>query len=166
MVSFQSTRPRGARPPRLDYQQTVHCFNPRAHVGRDQTHHQYQYRQLVSIHAPTWGATRISPILTLTTWFQSTRPRGARLISFSYFSSVRRFNPRAHVGRDAFAEAYNLDVLVSIHAPTWGATETQLTLAESDGVSIHAPTWGATFNLIPVVYPYQVSIHAPTWGAT
>ena len=54
------------------------------------------------------------------------------------------FNPRTHAGCDlADAKAY-LPKVVSIHAPTRGAT------AESDkdflatGVSIHAPTRGAT----------------------
>ena len=55
------------------------CFNPRAHVGRD--------RDLitacgilvkVSIHAPTWGATKDWFYKTAEEMFQSTRPRGAR----------------------------------------------------------------------------------------
>ena len=36
----------------------------------------------------------------------------------------------------------------------------------SDLVSIHAPTWGATFALRDAAAPAAVSIHAPTWGAT
>jgi len=34
----------------------------------------------------------------------------------------RRFNPRAHVGRDLFKRVFNIFQGVSIHAPTWGAT--------------------------------------------
>mgnify|MGYP006901959086 CR=1 FL=1 len=57
---------------------------------------------LVSIHAPAWGATlygikNLNDIIL----FQSTRPHGARL-------SVARGKGRA--------------VSVSIHAPAWGAT--------------------------------------------
>ena len=33
-------------------------------------------------------------------------------------------------------------------------------------VSIHAPTWGATRNLLQISFLTKVSIHAPTWGAT
>ena len=80
-----------------------------------------------------------------------------------------------------------LVVLVSIHAPAWGATWTTpkriLSRASFNSrarvgrdhlgaawrlrvvVSIHAPAWGATYR------PYTnhsvyVSIHAPAWGAT
>ena len=34
--------------------------------------------------------------------------------------------------------------IVSIHAPTWGATGLAAKLQAIDLVSIHAPTWGAT----------------------
>ncbi len=56
---------------------------------------------------------------------------------------------------------------VSIHAPTWGATNyTDFAIPEFD-VSIHAPTWGATQSWVaPISRSYLVSIHAPTWGAT
>ena len=33
-------------------------------------------------------------------------------------------------------------------------------------VSIHAPAWGATFALGGVFLGLKVSIHAPAWGAT
>ena len=76
---FQSTRPRGARRaggrvadkagcfnPRahvgrdktsLTEVASLFCFNPRAHVGRDFRNVNSLQRWLVSIHAPTWGAT-------------------------------------------------------------------------------------------------------------
>ena len=57
---------------------TGRCFNPRAHVGRDQSVLFLVGSGLVSIHAPTWGATQLSL-------------RNGCLMSF---------NPRAHVGRD------------------------------------------------------------------
>ena len=77
------------------------CFNPRARVGRDAVEDRGRCDPLVSIHAPAWGATCISP----------TR-RAVRM----------RFNPRARVGRDP--EKWNLLQIfaVSIHAPAWGAT--------------------------------------------
>ena len=40
--------------------------------------------------------------------------------------------------------AYLLKGVVSIHAPTWGATTNELITLIGKEVSIHAPTWGAT----------------------
>ena len=34
--------------------------------------------------------------------------------------------------------------MISIHAPTWGATAKKLTIKIVLYISIHAPTWGAT----------------------
>ena len=79
---------------------------------------------------------------------------------------------------------------ISIHAPTWGATEDRrmLLLSNSDFnprshvgsdpdvmsnfisvnyISIHAPTWGATDYWMNIkIDAEKISIHAPTWGAT
>ena len=55
---------------------------------------------------------------------------------------------------------------VSIHAPTWGATNGQIVYCPPPFVSIHAPTWGATVQSDLDTYESAVSIHAPTWGAT
>ena len=78
--------------------------------------------------------------------FQSTHPRGVRLCPLFYVI---------------------LTLLVSIHAPTWGATTLRKSLILMPCVSIHAPTWGATDVIRNVEIPaLKVSIHAPTWGAT
>ena len=119
---FQSTRPRGARQVAGDnksilagFNPRAHvgrdlwlckmliptvCFNPRAHVGRDLIDLILHKLGLVSIHAPTWGATT------------SNAPPFADL----------SFNPRAHVGRDHIRQTAHCRERVSIHAPTWGAT--------------------------------------------
>ena len=56
--------------------------------------------------------------------------------------------------------------LVSIHAPTRGATcVLKIPLPDVD-VSIHAPTRGATIFLLRFISRERVSIHAPTRGAT
>ncbi len=78
------------------------CFNPRAHVGRDER----------------WRKRS-----TKKQQFQSTRPRGARQGRYVRVSNAR---------------------IVSIHAPTWGATTNAVGISGTTGVSIHAPTWGAT----------------------
>ena len=77
--------------------------------------------------------------------FQFTRPRGARL-------------------RTPAAAA--CAALVSIHAPTGGATLPVNQSSNEVEVSIHAPTGGATRPVIRYVAPEKVSIHAPTGGAT
>ena len=56
------------------------------------------------------------------------------------------FNPRTHMGCDATERARLCSVGVSIHAPTWGATDYGHDPVLRDKVSIHAPTWGATIS--------------------
>ena len=99
-------------------------FNPRARVGRDTVSRPFVPMATVSIHAPAWGATesRVHAIgdngvsihapawgATRTNlrgvtshWFQSTRPRGARLAGgCRLLQLLPCFNPRARVGRDS-----------------------------------------------------------------
>ena len=102
--------------------------------------------------------------------------------------SSARFNSRARVGRDPLQTVTHLVVVVSIHAPAWGATESAESAERFVMVSIHAPAWGATrkqteisavvkgFNSRARVgrdaaggrvgQLHDVSIHAPAWGAT
>ena len=54
------------------------------------------------------------------------------------------FNPRTHTGCDDLLFRYGVLVLVSIHAPTRGATDFPVFTYSSIPVSIHAPTRGAT----------------------
>ena len=123
--SFQSTRPRGARPRTQRSRAKDTRFNPRAHAGRDS-----DYRQVLVVFFPCFNprahagrdeqgvATPCSENV-----FQSTRPRGARLrgkyeqgitVNVSIHAPTRGatyegggqvgvktcFNPRAHAGRD------------------------------------------------------------------
>ena len=168
---FQSTRPRGAR----------RCFSS-----------SIRGNSLVSIHAPAWGATVLAPILAplidavsihAPAWGATFgRARGAW--------RGRCFNPRARVGRDlcrwsAVRPESQFQstrprgarrrvqvggaavVIVSIHAPAWGATRHCRGRRGRRGVSIHAPAWGATIQAAPHRHQQVgVSIHAPAWGAT
>ena len=151
---------------------------------RFQPHH-------VSIHAPAWGTTlrqtsgqrldscfnprtRVGCDLTCGyrhdggRRFQSTHPRGVRLIRRYFPSSIREFqstHPRGvrrsgKSSRDVFPQ-------VSIHAPAWGATAFEKAYYPMDiTVSIHAPAWGATSFQTKGSAQSRVSIHAPAWGAT
>ena len=77
------------------------------------------------------------------------------------------FNPRARVGRDVRHFLHALNAVISIHAPAWGATQTQFILSLiHDGISIHAPAWGATLDRVVHAVVERISIHAPAWGAT
>ena len=60
--------------------------------------------------------------------FQSTRPRGARLLARKPAIKHTSFNPRAHAGRDGQGGRSSDGGRVSIHAPTRGATTVWLLL--------------------------------------
>ena len=55
---------------------------------------------------------------------------------------------------------------ISIHAPTRGATDINLSGIVATEISIHAPTRGATIGLHAIYATPVISIHAPTRGAT
>ena len=142
-------------------------FNPRARVGRDTTRPGRSLMSSVSIHAPAWGATDALTTTNAAALFQSTRPRGARLMGITsldvdaWFQSTRPRGARPWL-------LSRLDKLrgVSIHAPAWGATSPSPSPSSSESVSIHAPAWGATSFTTSSRTSYSVSIHAPAWGAT
>ena len=77
---------------------------------------------IVSIHAPAGGATSSSVLISHSSRFQSTRPRGARPSSDAKEPSASSFNPRARGGRDPKKARLYLYPSVSIHAPAGGAT--------------------------------------------
>ena len=144
---------------------------------------------MISIHAPTRGATSSLPNKDKLRQFQSTLPRGERpgMFSFTYSS-----------------------LPISIHAPTRGATQIDrcidvnlifqstlprgerqnrqmqcrllknfnprshegsddekfILMRRTQDISIHAPTRGATLCQGNCTLVQEISIHAPTRGAT
>ena len=78
-------------------------FNPRSHEGSDDGVKNWEQNLTISIHAPTRGATFRILVPNLCKRFQSTLPRGERLLDTIL----------AHLTK-----------IISIHAPTRGATET------------------------------------------
>ena len=50
------------------------------------------------------------------------------------------------MGRDLDYHIRLKNLLVSIHAPAWGATEGPGLTLDEFLVSIHAPAWGATWS--------------------
>ena len=122
---FQSTHPRGVRRfakmlgtgPRI-FQST----HPRG-VRRSAYLAEWSL-STISIHAPTWGAT--NSIRSLWVGFRDFNPRthvgcDTKILVF-LDCKLQNFNPRTHVGCDSRIN-YDLPYkLISIHAPTWGAT--------------------------------------------
>ena len=144
---FQSTLPHGERPPRVeDVNLTTEFQSTLPHGERPLSGRFLMVIFLVSIHAPTWGAT--SQHLSGCAADIRFNPRshmGSDSMLLVAKASLRSFNPRSHMGSDSscilIQDTY---ILVSIHAPTWGATPPPDKRAMATVVSIHAPTWGAT----------------------
>ncbi len=145
-MTFQSTRPRGARPeavcgklPSLVFQST----RPRGARPRYQP--ALRHLDLVSIHAPARGATGLIGMAGLALQvFQSTRPRGAR--------------PPTQGGQSNGLE-------VSIHAPARGATSSTVYRVAAFGFQSTRPR-GARRSRKLRAKGWFVSIHAPARGAT
>ena len=127
------------------------CFNPRTHVGCDLKGRCRHFDEAVSIHAPTWGATAQSGATSSGRMFQSTHPRGVRhpfqVPTFCHLE-FQSTHPRGvrHLrwssGRKSwtFQSTHPRGVrllgfprprpkVVSIHAPTWGATSLEYVFA-------------------------------------
>ena len=99
---FQSTLPRGERHDTNIRQARSHYFNPRSHEGSDW-------------HLPMLSRENLI--------FQSTLPRGERRLADAWPDQVANFNPRSHEGSDErTVTQIHLLFLISIHAPTRGAT--------------------------------------------
>ena len=83
----------------------------------------------------------------------------------STFLLFAGFNPRTHVGCDTTSSFDERLGDVSIHAPTWGATQLGASFTTVDEFQSTHPRGVrlADYLGIPVTC---VSIHAPTWGAT
>ena len=59
-----------------------------------------------------------------------------------------------------------VEITISIHAPTRGATYVLVFCLGIPQISIHAPTRGATCANYGLDNALKISIHAPTRGAT
>ena len=161
-------------------------FNSRTHAGCDLTDSQITSNNLVSIHAPTRGATkhhdrpeifrvcfnsrthagcdRLPSLVTNGNLrFQFTHPRGVRHIKKGSIGITICFNSRTHAGCDPMPSKTVKIGAVSIHAPTRGATSSSGGRLKRTDVSIHAPTRGATivrFIMIGIVTSFNSRTHA------
>ncbi len=101
-------------------------FNPRSHKGSDGIITVIQIGRVISIHAPTRGATCF-PLISLSSLSISIHAptRGATTAALFGFPQSRHFNPRSHKGSDRCLDPGRFVEYISIHAPTRGATFTR-----------------------------------------
>ena len=109
-LGFQSTLPRGERRVLTQTHPHRQHFNPRSHEGSDIRKPYLIIKRVISIHAPTRGATFFP-------------------CKFVYYSS--NFNPRSHEGSDVYNLVSRTGIDISIHAPTRGATRMSSKLSSS-----------------------------------
>ena len=137
-------------------------------MGCDRIGSDTRLQWLVSIHAPTWGATshRDSGFSTGYGFNPRTHVGCDPIVVITTYLCIG-FNPRTHVGCDHVRGPQICRTAdVSIHAPTWGATPRgRWNIAAETFQSTHprGVRPGHQQKNGPV---QQVSIHAPTWGAT
>ncbi len=143
---FQSTHPSGVRPPANKAQRTKDIFQSthpsgvrhlinslKAWVGIFQSTHPSGVRlsrsgqggrgQLISIHAPQWGATRrVCRCRAAIGNFNPRTPVGCDQVDTRRRATRYHFNPRTPVGCDTRQAHRSHHRRISIHAPQWGAT--------------------------------------------
>ena len=147
MLIFQFTLPREERRQVQAQPLTLQNFNPRSHERSD--HFQRTLWRLlchISIHAPTRGATSPGTTPLRWHWFQYTLPREERHITPEQWEQLKNFNtrshersdngwwlsrgagsnfnPRSHERSDNYIPDEFKSYIISIHAPTRGATMT------------------------------------------
>ena len=103
---FQSTHPHGVRlrPAPRGPTAYISFQSTHPHGVRQGTIHRPGWYQIISIHAPTWGATGASSLYWYTIYvFQSTHPHGVRPLRRRCGPTTQpNFNPRTHMGCDRF----------------------------------------------------------------
>ncbi len=123
VLQFQSTLPREERPFPTDFVTAfMPYFNPRSHERSDFTGDYTFEVTLISIHAPTRGATHNAGTVGTAKEFQYTLPREERPNPSSSAFMDRYFNPRSHERSDFCFMRFAISSGISIHAPTRGAT--------------------------------------------
>ena len=101
---------------------------------------------IISIHAPTRGATR--RVICPSSWILYFNPRSYKRSDRKNDTRLNKglyFNPRSYKRSDFNVDILTLQTIISIHAPTRGATHISLLRRKKPMISIHAPTRGATF---------------------
>ena len=120
----------------------------------------------ISIHAPTRGATLSTVIVLNISEFQSTLPREERPCTSRLCLYIYNFNPRSHERSDLVL-CHSYRIYLNFNPRSHERSDLILVLELVNYViSIHAPTRGATLCGFQFCILFQISIHAPTRGAT
>ena len=105
-------------------------------------------REDISIHAPTRGATQKLGIASVKMYdFNPRSHERSDPCGWCYRLRQIYFNPRSHERSDG--DVNKIDCggsVISIHAPTRGATFVPRRISRYIVISIHAPTRGATYD--------------------
>ena len=162
-------------------------FNPRPRMGGDLTALIIIPQEIISIHAPAWGATpegggpytvlahfnprpRMGgdmPRTTVSTWlglFQSTPPHGGRHNTSELEIWHHNFNPRPRMGGDAMhCLGFSIPAFQST-PPHGGRLFSGYMLSGTESISIHAPAWGATYRQLDLVHSSEFQSTPPHGG--
>ena len=104
-----------------------------------------EVQEVISIHAPTRGATSLK--------------------ATEYKLSID-FNPRSHERSDNYIPDEFKSYIISIHAPTGGATKVACYLATLIKFQSTLPREERQYPKSNICSYQKISIHAPTRGAT
>ena len=143
---FQSTPPHGGRRNEPRRHGAPHKgFNPRPHMGGDSNDCICLAADCVSIHAPTWGATSLPATGSHRQDCFNPRPHmGGDGMALHHEASQDCFNPRPHMGGDCVIAPISIAFQSFNPRPHMGGDTGKVYVVEGQFVSIHAPTWGAT----------------------
>ena len=122
----------------------------------------------ISIHAPTWGATALATSKRLLGAISIHAPTwGATPTARRSPSPLRNFNPRTHVGCDAFIawKFFWVKLFQSTHPRGVRPKYAKCMGVQFKFQSTH-PRGVRLYRLKLRVFYLVISIHAPTWGAT
>ena len=120
---FQSTLPREERLCQRIINMVLGYFNPRSHERSDKPFIYKALRTIISIHAPTRGATQLSPHPNTLSHFNPRSHERSDAPKWDIDFTIPDFNPRSHERSDLFCfMRFAISSGISIHAPTRGAT--------------------------------------------
>ncbi len=127
-LKFQSTHPSGVRLYNITGYSSGNVFQSTHPSGvRPKTPSKKNTTNKISIHAPQWGATEHGQLHSgRNTYFNPRTPVGCDADADNAVRVfVHDFNPRTPVGCDIRFQRDAPQIVISIHAPQWGATWTR-----------------------------------------
>ena len=147
-------------------------FNPRSHKGSDEDFIDLAERLVISIHAPTRGATPIISVSKCEDVISihaptrgATRPKGIAERAKLFQSTLPQGERRNYCINDVQG------LWISIHAPTRGATQMlidevfriafQSTLPQGERQQFYTKFHICFISFLPILSPYHISTHSP-----